>query len=183
MVNLKSVQRRFEIMFTIIDGGSGQFRAVIAETDQVNQPSYIFVPPRHVLRTPSPSPLQPGMVIRSPYGSVFIVGYNGPSENHEGRLWNSFRLFEPTGQYDWVRRTKVLDPVTRQERESVPQNMGKIWVAIEPMDREQTDREIRTSFEQARFITGALIQSDDLINDRPVTKVDRQLGLAVGVLT
>ena len=183
MVSLRSVGARFEIPFTVIEGGRGQVMGILSETDQNAQPSYIFVQPRHVLRATAPTAIKPGMVLQSPSGAPFIVGANGPSETPDGTLWQSFRLFEPTGRYDWVRRTTVLDPISKQPREGVPQNLGKIWVAIEPLDREAFDRTLRTSFEQTRFITGAAVLSDDLIDNRAVTKVDKQLGLSIGVLT
>lgn len=183
MVSLKLAAKRFELMFSVVEGGSGQFRGVLSETDQNSQPSYIFVRPRHVLRVMPECPIAAGAVVRSPSGAVFILGDNGPSEHVSGPLWKSFRLFEPTGRYMWVRRSKVKDPITRQDREGPPQDMGLIYAAIEPMDREAADREIRANFEQARFIAAADIRSDDLIGNRAVTKVDRQLGLAIGVVT
>lgn len=183
MVSLAKVGARFEIPFQVIAGGSGVIMAILSETEQASQPSYVFVQPRHVLRTPAQTALRVGMVIRSPSGSPFIVGGNGPSEHQSGTLWQSFRLFEPTGQYLWQRRSRVLDPITKQYREGPLGIIGTIWAALEQMDREQMDREMRNSFEQQRFITGAAILADDLIDNRAVTKVDKQLGLAIGVLT
>jgi len=183
MVSLASVSRRFELPFTVIEGGQGMVMAILSETDQNSQPSYVFVQPRHVLRTPAPTALRAGMVIRSPGGSPFIVGENGPSEQREGTLWDSFRLFEPTGRYQLSRRTKVMDPIARQYREGPVEPIAMIWAAMEPLDREQADREMRVNFEQMRFITGTAVAPGDLIDNRSVTKVDRQLGLAIGVLT
>jgi len=183
MVSLASVSRRFEVPFSVIEGGQGMVMGVLSETDQNSQPSYVFVQPRHVLRTPHPTALKAGMVIRSPGGSPFIVGANGPSEQVEGTLWDSFRLFEPTGRYALSRRTKVMDPIAKQYKEGPVQVIGMIWAALEPLDREQADREMRVNFEQSRFITGSVVASGDLIDNRAVTKVDRQLGLAIGVIT
>jgi hypothetical protein len=183
MVSLASVSRRFEIPFRVISGGAGVVMATLSETDQNSQPSYVFVQPRHVLRTPTLTALKAGMVIEAPSGAPFIVGLNGPSESHIGTLWQSFRLFEPTGQYPWVKRTKVMDPIAHVLREGPPVQMGLIWAALEPMDREQSDREMRQNFEQQRMITGADVKADDLVDNRAVTKVDKQLGLAIGVLT
>lgn len=183
MVSLASVGRRFEVPFRVVEGGSGQLMAVLSETDQNSQPSYVFVQPRHVLRTPFPTALKAGMVIQSPGGSPFIVGENGPSEQREGTLWDSFRLFEPTGRYMLSRRTKVMDPIAKQYKEGPVVNIGLIWAAMEPLDREQSDREMRVNFEQSRFITGSVVANGDLIDNRVVTKVDRQLGLAIGIVT
>lgn len=183
MVSLKTVTERSLIKFQVIDGGSGTILGTLSETDQTTQPSYVFVQPRHLLRTPPKTALKPGMVIRAPSGLPFIVGLNGPSENRIGTLWQSFRLFEPTGRYRWQRRTKVRDAITKQDREGPLQDLGLVWAALEPLDREQSDREMRQNFEQMRIITGASVQPDDLLDNRRVTKLDRQLGLGIGVLT
>lgn len=183
MVSLASVGERFEIPFTVIEGGQGVVSAVLSETNQNEQPSYIFVQPRHVLRATFPTAIRSGMVLRSPAGAVFIVGDNGPSETYRGALWQSFRLFEPTGRYTWQRRKKKIDPITKLSRDDGMQDMGFIWVAIEPIEREAFDVTLRTSFEQTRFITGASIAADDVVDNRTVTKVDKQLGLSIGVLT
>ncbi len=184
MVGLKTVGKRFEIPFLVVEGGSGIVTGILSETDQASQPSYVFVQPRHVFRASYPTAIRAGMVIRSRIGTNFIVGDNGPSETYRGTLWESFRLFEPTGQYLWQRRVKVIDPITRVYTDGgEPQTMGLIYAALEPLDREQTDRDMRQNFEQVRLITGADIKSDDIIDNRAVTKVDKQLGLAIGVLT
>lgn len=183
MVSLKTVGKRFDIPFEVIEGGTGFLLGNLSETDQNAQPSYIFVQPRHVFRCPYPTAAKVGMVIRSPSGAPFIIGANGPSETTQGTLWQSFRLFEPTGRYSWVRRTVTIDPITQTEREGTPENLGLIWAAIESIDREQIDRSVHASFEQRRFITGASILSDDLLDNHAVTKVDKQLGLSIGVLT
>jgi len=183
MVSLVSVGRRFEIPFKVIEGGSGTVMATLSETDQNSQPSYVFVQPRHVLRATTPTAIRPGMVLLSPEGAPFIVGANGPSEQVVGKLWDSFRLFEPTGQYLWSRRTQTIDPITKQPRSGDAIKLGMIWAALEPMDREQSDREMRVNFEQVRFITGAGIQRGDLIDNRAITKLDKQLGVRIGILT
>jgi len=183
MVSLASVGQRYEVSFRVVEGGTGTVMGILSETDQNSQPSYVFVKPRHVLRTRARTAIRAGMVLQSPIGAYFIVGENGPSEQPQGTIWQSFRLFEPTGRYLWTRRAKVKDPITKQDREGPIQNMGLIWAALEPLDREQADREMRVNFEQARFITGAPIKPSDLIDNRPITKVDKQLGLAIGVLT
>lgn len=181
---LHKAEQRFYRRFEIIDGGSGFFYGLMSETEQQSQPSYVFVSPRHVLRTKSPSALRPGMVMRTPSGRVFIVGHNGPSERREGTLWESFRLFEATGQYKWERRQKLVDPITRLPRDDInKQDLGMIWCAMEPFDREITDREMRFSFDQRRVITGAPLLDDDIVDGASVTKVDIQLGVSIGVLT
>jgi len=183
MVSLTSVNYRPEVTFTLLSGGAGVVRGILTEAEQNAQPSYVFTQPRHVLRTRHPSAVRAGMVMRSPGGAPFIVGENGPSEQREGTIWNSYRLFAPSGQYVWTRRTTVLDTITRQQKEGEPEQLGLIWAALEPLDREQADLSMRVSFEQLRFITGADIQPLDMIDGRPISKVDRQLGLSIGVLS
>lgn len=183
MTSLKTAGTRFEIEFTLVPRGLGKFRGILSETDQNSQPSYVFVQPRHVLRVPTNSPARAGMLVRSPGGEHFILGENGPSEVSRDHLWHSFRLFEPTGQYEWKRRTRVPDPVTLQNEEGPEQDLGLIWAAMEPLERALSDREMRVSFEQSRFITGADVKVGDRIANRNVTKVDRQLGLAIGIVT
>ena len=183
MVSLASVGRRYEVQFSVVEGGTGIVRGILSETDQASQPSYVFVQPRHVLRTAAATALDSGMVIRSPGGAVFIVGDNGPSEQTEGTLWNSFRLFEPTGRYAWTRRSKVMDPIAKQMKEGPIQQIGMIWAALEPLDREAPDLTMRVSFEQSRLITGSPVLQGDLVDNRTVTKLDKQMGLAIGVVT
>jgi hypothetical protein len=183
MVSLKSVAQRFYFYFDVIEGGTGRVRGLLTETEQQSQPSYVFVQPRHVFRAPFPTPLRPGMVIRANSGDVYIVGENGPSEQKEGTLWQSFRLFEATSRVRWKRRKKVTDSITNLERDDGEEDLGLIWAAVEPLDRELMDREIRHSFEQKRIIVGRNVKSGDLIDNRPITKVDTQLGLRIGIIT
>lgn len=183
MASLTKVGRRFEVPFTVIEGGSGVIRGVMSEADQKQIPVYAFVNPRHILRTTVKTALRAGMVLRSPAGSVFIVGNNGPSEQPEGTLWMSWRLFEATVQVSWKRRKKVTDVVTELERDDGFDNLGTIWAAIEPLDRELSDFRMSANFEQARIITGRNILHDDLVDDRKVTRAETSLGVVIGVLT
>lgn len=181
---LKNAGGRFHIPFQVLENGSGTIMGTISETDQTSQPSYVFVRPRHVFRTPAPSACRTGMTISSPFGSKFIVGDNGPADTWRGRLWESFRVFEPSGKYKWQRRGKTVDPITKLPADTgTPQLLGEIYAAIESIDREIVDREMRQYMEQLRFITGFPLQPGDLLDNRTVTKVDKQLGLYIGVLS
>lgn len=183
MASLSKVGRRFEVPFTIVEGGSGVVRGVVSEADQKQIPVYAFVNPRHVLRTPLKTALRSGMVLRSPAGTHYIVGNNGPSEQPEGTIWQSWRLFEATAQVQWKRRVKVIDTITQLERDDGYTDPVTIWAAIEPIDREVSDFRMSASFEQSRVITGKQILHDDLINDRKVTRAESALGVTIGVLT
>lgn len=183
MVSLKSVQTRFETDFEVIEGGHGFLPAVISEAEQSSQPTYIFIQPRHVLRVRLPSALRVSMVVKSPAGDVYIVGDNGTSETSKGILWQSFRLFEAKRTARWERRVKLTDPVTHLKRDAGLQLLGNPWVAIEPMEREVLDRKIHASVEQNRFISGADVLADDILDGQPVVKSDVMLGVRVGVLS
>jgi protein gp37 len=182
MVSLQSVQNRFEIDCHVIAGGSGVVRGVISEADQTLPPSYTFTNPRRIFRANPASVVRTGMVIRTPAGAVFIVGKNGYSEVEDQLLWNSFRLFEATGQYTWKRRTKTVDPITRLETDGLPIDLGMIWMAVEPLDREVFDRKLHLNLEQSRFITGEAILADDILNSQIVVRCDFELGLRIGVM-
>lgn len=183
MVNLSSTAARFEIPFTVVEGGSGVFKGVLAEAEQNSQPSYVFSPPRLVLRVRTSGVLKPGVAIQSPEGIVYLVGYNGPSETHMGHLWDSFRLFKATEKVLWQRRIKIVDPVTGLDRDAGLQTIGNVWAAIEQIDREVLDRKVHASVEQARYVCSANILADDVLNDRQVTRADKQLGLTMGTLS
>lgn len=183
MVSLKSVQARFETSFEVIEGGHGLFSAVISEAEQGKQPAYLFIAPRHVLRVRLPTAIRTGMVVRSPANDVYIIGDNGTSETNKGILWQSFRLFEAKRTARWERRVKTIDPVTRLLRDSHLEYIGEPWVAIEPLEREILDRKIHASIEQNRFISGADIRADDVLDGQPVTKSDLMLGVRVGILS
>jgi hypothetical protein len=183
MPSLTKVGRRFEVPFTVIEGGSGIIRGVMSETDQKQIPVNAFVNSRHVLRTPLVTALRAGMVIRSAGGMIFIVGTNGTSEQPEGTLWQSWRLFQATQQVAWKHRKKVIDPVTLLERDDGYTDPVNIWVALEPLDREFADYKMSASFEQSRVITGQPIAHDDLIDDRKVTRADSAMGVIIGVVT
>lgn len=183
MARLSKVGPRFRIPLTIVEGGSGIIHGEVTEADQKQIPVYAFVNPRHVLRTPALSPVKTGMVVRTPAGQHFIIGSNGPSEQPEGTIWQSWRLFEATAKVQWQRRKKIVDLITRQERDDGLEDMGMIWAAIEPLDREVGDFRMSASFEQSRVITGKQVKHDDLINGRKVTRAEPTLGVIIGVLT
>lgn len=182
MVNLSSVATRFEIPLTVVEGGSGVFKGVLAEAEQNSQPSYVFSPPRLVLRVRAAGLVQPGCAVQTPEGIVYLVGYNGPSETREGHMWDSFRLFKTSGKVTWQRRSKVTDVVTGLPRDAGLEDLGTIWSVIEQIDREVPDRKLHTSIEQARYITSAKVLADDIVDGRQVTRADVQLGLTMGVL-
>ena len=181
MPSLQSVDDRFGIRLTILEGGSGEFTGILAEPGQGDVPSYQFNLPRRLLRVAPDMPIQTGMIVRSPEGTVFMVGRHGDSEVRQGRIFRTFRLFEAERQFSWKKRGKVIDPVTRLERDSSLVDQVDIWGAYEPSP-EMFDRQLRASFELARFITNADVQKDDVVNGMKVSRVDMQLGLRLCTL-
>lgn len=182
MVSLKSVQKRFEVPLTIIEGGSGIVRGVIAEAEQNSLPAYNFAKPRRVFRVQPDSIVRPGMVLLSPAGERLLVGDNGPSESWRGVLFRSYRLFAVSKQVKWERRAFAVDPITQLERDLGLVLLGRPWVVTETTDRELSDPKLKRSFEQMRFVSGAAIQTDDILDGRTVSKSDTQLGITVGLL-
>lgn len=183
MVSLARVGRRYDIPMQVIEGGTGLIYGQVTESDQSQIPAYTFVNPRHVFRTAATTPIECGMILRSPAGATYLVGENGPSEQPQGTIWQSFRLFECTGLYRWERRTRIVDPITRQDREGAMQDMGLAWGVFEPLEREAPDRRLRASFEQSRFLSGRPVLPDDNFNGHKVIRSDNILGVYVGVLT
>jgi hypothetical protein len=183
MASLSKINSRFEIPLTVVEGGSGIIMGVVTEADQKQLPVNVFINPRHVLRTSAVTAVKPGMVLRTPAGSHYIVGYNGPSDQPEGTIWQSWRLFEATDQLKWERRTKVTDTVTQLDRDGPLEDLGMIWVAVEMLARQLTDFRTSQNFEQSQIITGRPVQTDDLLGGRKVTRAVIAMGITVGALT
>lgn len=181
MPSLRSSDDRFGTELTIIEGGTGTFTGVLAEPGQGEVPAYQFNLPRRLLRVEHHLPVRPGQVLRTELGTVYMVGRHGDSEARGGALFRTFRLFEADNQYTWKRRGKAIDPVTRLPKDTGLVDQPMVWGAYEPMP-EMFDRQLRSSFETARFITTADVQEDDVVNGMKVARVDMQLGLRLVML-
>lgn len=176
MPSLHNPTSRFSTGFTITQGGSGHFQGVLTEPNQGETPSYQFNLPRRLLRVPQTLPLKSGSLLKSDGGSIYMVGDHGDAESYRGVLFRTFRLFEADRQLEWLQRGKGVDPVTRLPRDTGLVSKGMIWGAYEPSP-EMFDRQVRVSFEQARWITTADVQLDDVVDGMKVARVDIQLGL------
>ena len=179
MPSLRKVNDRFVDRIEVIEGGSGFFQGIIDEPSQGTIPAYQFTSPRRLVRTNPGVPLKAGMVIRAVGGATYIVGDLGDSDD----IFQSFRLFETTGQYVWKARAKAIDPVTELPMENGTTEKGIIWGTYEPGAQETFDRQLHLDFETGRFITNAMLQRDDIVNEKRVTRVDRVLGLSLAVLS
>lgn len=182
--NMPSLQRaddRFGTRLSIIEGGSGQFTGVVSEPGQGEVPAYQFNLPRRLLRVAATMPVKAGIVIRSPEGTVWMLGSHGTAEGHQGALFRTFRLFEASQQFSWQKRGKTIHPVTKLEQDAGLVDQPPVWGAYEPSP-EMFDRQMRTSFEAGRFVTNADVKINDVIDGRKVSRVDIQLGLRLCTL-
>lgn len=182
MPSLAAAAERFDIPLTVIEGGSGSFHGVIVETSQTSSDSRVFSMPRRILRVRPPSAVEVGMVVRTPMGEVFIVADNGGSEVPEGALWRSYKLFRASHQARWTGKGTVTDPVTSLQIKDKPIDKGLIWVAVEPAAREAVERHMHVALEEAIFIAGAAVQTNDMLDGRPVVRSETQLGVSIGVI-
>lgn len=183
MRKLRNLHHRHQVRLQVIEGGSGFIFGMLGETDQTQIPAYTFVNPRRILRTNFNTALRAGMVLLSPSNERFVVGENGAADDPSGPLWQSWRLFEANRRCKWQRRTQIIDPVTELKREGQLVDLGYIWMAIEPLDRESPDRQMRTSHEQDRFLAGADVRADDIIDGKKVIRSDTVLGIRLGTIT
>lgn len=183
MPSLSNIDRRFQVPLTVVEGGSGIVYGVLTEADQKQLPVNVFINPRHVLRTKVQTAIKAGMVLKTASGSHYIVGYNGPSEQAQGTIWQSWRLFEATKQIEWRRRRKVVDPITKLERDDGYEPMGTIWAAFEMLSRQLTDYRAVENFEQTQIIVGQPVKLDDILDNRKVTRMVPTMGVQVGAIT
>lgn len=181
MITLENVDNRFEIEFSVIQNGSGRFKGVIDEISQTQAPSYVFSQPRRILRVKPGLLISSTMVIRSAGGTNYLIGNHGDSENAEGTIFRSFRLFETHTLYSLQRRLKVTEPITGLREDTELDEIAQIWGTYEPLP-EMFDRETRVAAETARFITNYPIQRQDVIDNKSVFRVDQQLGLYIATL-
>lgn len=181
MLSLQSADDRFEIEFSVIENGSGTFKGIIDEISQTQAPSYVFSPPRRILRVKPGLVITTSMVIRSAGGTNYLIGAHGDSETAEGTVFRSFRLFETHTLYTIQRRVTETDDITGLEGDSELEEIDTIWGTYEPLP-EIFDRETRVPTETARFITNYPLQRQDVIDGKSVARIDRQLGLYIATL-
>lgn len=175
MASLQKADDRFMHRFEVIEGGSGFFKGVIDEPSQGSLPVYQWVNGRRILRVNPNTPISAGMVIRTSNGSVFIVAVLGDAED----IFDSYRLVEVTGKYLWQTRTKTVEPITGLDKDSGLNAGTLIWGSYEPAATEMFDRQIRSSFETARFVTNKPVELNDIVDNKRVARADAQLGVYV----
>lgn len=176
MTLLSSADARFASQLTVLEGGSGLFKGIITEPSQGEAPAYQFNNPRRILRVRDGVPVKTGMVIQSQDGAIFMVAEHGASSKQGDILFRSFRLFEADRRFSWQTRQSTIDPVTRLPRDIGLSDPVMIYGAYEPAP-ERFDRQVRASFETARFITNRKVGLNDMVDDKKVSRVDEQLGI------
>lgn len=183
MLSLNSIDEKFKIQFEILEGGSGTFHGIIDEIVQNQAPSFVFVAPRRLLRIDALLPITTAMIIRSQGGAVYMIAEHGESESFQGTVFKSFRLFPTHEKFSIKRRMPQVELVTglKQDTEE-PVEVANVWGSYEPL-QEAFDRETRVAAETARFITNQEIKQGDIIDNKRVFRVDKQLGLYIATLS
>jgi hypothetical protein len=183
MLSLASVDDKFRTRFEIIQNGAGVFTGIIDEISQTQVPSYVFSPPRRLLRVEKLLPLSTKMILRTQGGTIYLIGQHGDSETAQGTVFRSFRLFQSTKLFRWERRQATTNIVTGlpETDQMVPMDPALIYGSYEPTP-EAFDRETKVSIETARFITNQPIKRQDRIDGKDVIRVDEQLGLFIATL-
>ncbi len=183
MLSLNSIDEKFKIQFEILEGGTGTFHGIIDEIVQNQAPSFVFVAPRRLLRIDALLPVTTSMIIRSQGGAVYMIAEHGESESFQGTVFKSFRLFPTHEKFSVKRRTPVIEIVTGLVAdEGEPVEIANIWGSYEPL-QEAFDRETRVAAETARFITNYEIKQGDIVDNKRIFRVDKQLGLYIATLS
>jgi hypothetical protein len=183
MLSLASVDEKFKTRFEIIQNGVGVFTGIIDEISQTQVPSYVFSPPRRLLRVDKLLPLSTKMILKTQGGTIYLIGQHGDSETAQGTVFRSFRLFQSTKLFHWQRRQSKLNAVTNlpETEEMIDMTPPYIYGSYEPTP-EAFDRETHVSVETARFITNQPIHRQDRVDGKDVIRVDEQLGLFIATL-
>jgi len=182
MLSLASIDDKFNIRFEIIENGSGVFHGILDEIVMNQAPSFVFVAPRRLLRVPAGLPLNTAMIIKSEAGTNYMLGEHGFAESFQGTVFNAFRLFPTSSKFALMRSSTRADLVTGLETNDRVEPIANIWGSYEPTP-EQFDRELRVAAETARFITNHPIERGDIIDDKKVFRVDKELGLYIATLS
>lgn len=154
-----------------------QIRGLLHPADEGQIPAFQWTTPRLVFRTSPESLAKPGDIIIDVQARRFILAEHGAFQHGETPLYKVFRCIKCTGSVSWTRTQKTLDPVTRLEREGVATEFGPIWVAIEPLGRLDTDRDIRVREDARQCLTSADVRFNDIVDGQSVKRIQKVLGL------
>lgn len=177
MPSLVTAGRRWDSEY-LIEGSGVAFRGVMDQPDSSREPpSFQFNRPRRLLQVPKDSLVQTRDVIVSPSGQRFLVASQTAAEAGSKILYRVHRLFEVTDQVAWSRKVTVTDLLTGQPREDRPNPLGEIYVCIEPMRREDVDRQTHIWQDRMMCVMGVIPQLGDILDGREVKRINEQLGL------
>lgn len=177
MPSLASAGRRWDTEYLIEESGV-TFRGVLDQPDSSREPpSFQFNRPRRLLQVLKDSLVKARDVILTPSGQRFLVASPTVAEAYSATLYRVHRLFEVTDQVAWSRKVTVSDLLTGQPREDRPNPLGELYVCIEPMRREDIDRQTHIWQDRMMCVMGVVPQLGDILGGREVKRINEQLGL------
>jgi hypothetical protein len=175
MASLQSAARRGESLLQTETGL--EFLGTIAAVDEGDVPSYDFTTPRTLLRVQPDCPVAAGIQILDVYGRRFAVANHAMAAQDNVKLYKVFRLYEMTHQVSWKRATTSNDPLTGLPKQSGKPELGPIWCAMEPFQREPIDLKLRLKEQVYRILTTASLALNDEIEGMVVKRLDTVLGV------
>lgn len=178
---MKATRGKFDILFSVIENGSGQFEGALEDIDLSEGATVTWVAPRRILKVPVNLHLNSGMVIQSPAGLKYMVADHSPSETSQGSPFNAFKLYQATSIAQLVTRTTVPDVRSGLPKEGPPNPPIDIYVSYEPL-QEAFDRQLRIPNEKTRLITNHPVKRGNLIDGEAVIEVHDALGVYGAVL-
>lgn len=149
-----------------------ELRGLLHPADEGTIPAFQWTTPRLVFRTSAESSAQPGDIIVDEFSRRLLLAEHGVHSNYR-----VFRCIECNGMVSWKRPSKTVDPVTRLEKEGVQVDLGSVWVAIEPLGRLDTDRDIRVREDARQCITSADVAMNDVIDGQTIRRIQNVLGI------
>lgn len=178
---IRATRTKFDILFDVIDKGSGQFLGAFEDVNLSEGSTLEWVAPRRILKTASNLALSGGMVIQSPHGVKYMVANHSVSETSAGEPFKAFKLYQATSVAALQKRTMVTDVRTGLQKEGPIGDPVAIYASFEPL-QEAFDRELRIPNEKRRVITNEQIAAGDLVDGDTVIEVHQFQGLWGGVL-
>jgi hypothetical protein len=165
----RTLDREYRIYQTV---EGYEVRGLLQPADEGTIPAFQWIAPRLIFRTGPESLAKAGDIIVAE-GRHFILS------GHDTRLTlhKTFRLIECTDEVSWQRKVRIVDPVTRLERENTDTELGPIWVALEPLGRMDVDRNIRVREDARQVLTSADVRLNDTIDGQIVRRLQHVLGV------
>jgi hypothetical protein len=160
---------RFGTPLTTLDGR--RFKGVLMPAKD-SVPTNEFVGVRLLLRVRRDEPISGGVIIKDHQGRTLLLG-----EHDYVATAKTFRVFVMTGQYSWLRRGEMTDPVTGLKKAGAPIEQGPVWAALEILGSLSADGGTHMPTEKRRVITGAPVALGDQFDGKLVRRVTRIFSL------